>query len=65
MGLDNPTGGNVFIQGKPVRAAHPGAAMRLGLAYLSEDRKNEGLFLDKSIKENFMVANFQIAPDFG
>lgn len=63
MGLDNPTGGNVFIQGKPVRATHPGAAMRLGLAYLSEDRKNEGLFLDKSIKENFMVANLRsIAP---
>ena len=37
--------------------------MRLGMAYLSEDRKQEGLFLDKSIKENFLVSNLrQVAP---
>ena len=37
--------------------------MRKGLAYLSEDRKTEGLFLDKTIKENFMAPNLrQISP---
>ena len=29
--------------------------MKAGMAYLSEDRKSEGLFLDKSITENFLA----------
>ncbi len=63
IGLDTPTGGEVSIRGQPVRIAHPGASMRLGMAYLSEDRKQEGLFLDKTIKENFLVSNLrQVAP---
>lgn len=37
--------------------------MKAGLAYLSEDRKGEGLFLDKSITENFMAPNLhRVAP---
>jgi ribose transport system ATP-binding protein len=63
IGLDMATGGKVFIRGKSVRVTQPGVSMRLGMAYLSEDRKQEGLFLDKSIKENFLVSNLrQVAP---
>jgi len=37
--------------------------MRKGIAYLPEDRKNDGLFLDKSIKENFLAPNLHnVAP---
>ena len=38
---------------------HPSQAKSHGLAYLSEDRKKEGLFLTKSIKENFLVSNLR------
>lgn len=63
IGLDDASGGRVFIQGKETRISQPGVAMRQGLAYLSEDRKNEGLFLDKSVKENFMAPNLhRVAP---
>lgn len=63
IGLDPSTGGQVSIRGQAVRITQPGASMRLGMAYLSEDRKHEGLFLDKSIKENFLVSNLhQVAP---
>ena len=37
--------------------------MKAGMAYLSEDRKNEGLFLDKTITENFLAPNLeQVSP---
>ena len=63
MGLDKATGGKVFLHGKEDHIHQPGTAMRKGLAYLSEDRKSEGLFLDKTIKENFMAPNLrQISP---
>lgn len=63
MGLDTATGGQVVLHGKPVRISHPGLALRQGMVYLSEDRKREGLFLDKSIKENFLVSNLhRVAP---
>jgi ABC-type sugar transport system ATPase subunit len=63
VGLDALTAGSVSVCGKAVKISHPGAAMRQGLAYLSEDRKNEGLFLDKSIKENFLATNLKrVAP---
>ena len=33
------------------------------MAYLSEDRKNEGLFLDKTISENFLAPNLgKVSP---
>jgi len=63
IGLENPTGGKVYLRGEEVHISNPGAAMQMGMAYLSEDRKNEGLFLDKSVKENFLATNLrQVSP---
>ena len=63
IGLEKPGSGKIFLRGEEVRISDPGAAMAVGMAYLSEDRKNEGLFLDKSIKENFLATNLrQVSP---
>jgi len=63
IGMDIATSGEIEIKGQAVRLSHPADAMRLGMAYLSEDRKREGLYLDKSIKENFLVTNLRkVAP---
>jgi len=63
IGMDVATAGEIEIKGKSVRLSHPSDAMRLGLAYLSEDRKREGLYLEKSVKENFLVTNLKkVAP---
>ncbi len=59
VGMDVATGGAVKVKGRQMRPIHPSDAMNLGLAYLSEDRKREGLYLDKSIKENFLVTNLR------
>jgi ribose transport system ATP-binding protein len=63
MGLDSGATGQVSLQGKTAHFQQPSQAMQAGMAYLSEDRKNEGLFLDKTITENFMAPNLhQISP---
>lgn len=63
IGLDYGATGRVIVHGTEVRIRHPKAAMRLGMAYLSEDRKNEGLFLDKTISDNFLAPNLdRVAP---
>ncbi|MCP4164307.1 MAG: sugar ABC transporter ATP-binding protein [Chloroflexi bacterium] len=63
IGMDKASGGTVEVNGKAARLSHPSDAMRLGMAYLSEDRKREGLYLTKSLKENFLVTNLQkVAP---
>lgn len=59
VGMDIATDGTVKVKGKQMRPTHPSDAMNLGLAYLSEDRKREGLYLDKTIKENFLVTNLR------
>ena len=63
IGLDAHATGEVFVRGQRVNIHNPGAAMKAGLAYLSEDRKGEGLFLDKTIVENFLAPNLkQVTP---
>jgi ABC-type sugar transport system ATPase subunit len=59
VGMDVATGGAIRVKGRQTRPAHPSDAINLGLAYLSEDRKREGLYLDKTIKENFLVTNLR------
>jgi len=65
IGLDKPTGGKVYMNGKPIHNTSPRAAMKHGMVYLSEDRKNEGLFLDKTIKENFLAPNLRKVSPHG
>jgi rhamnose transport system ATP-binding protein len=52
FGIDRRDGGEVRLNGKPVDFASPSAAMHAGIAYLPEDRHQEGLVLDFSIAHN-------------
>ena len=52
FGLDRRDSGEVRIDGKPVDFAAPSAAMTAGVAYLPEDRHQEGLVLDFTIAQN-------------
>lgn len=56
FGADRKTGGEVFVNGSPVAISTPSDAIAAGIAYLSEDRKGLGLFLDMSIRENVNVS---------
>lgn len=52
-------GGELILNGKPVRFGTPKEAIRAGLAYLTEDRKKNGLFLGQDIKFNISVTNLE------
>lgn len=48
--------GHIEVEGKAVKIKNPQDALDAGIAYLTEDRKGLGLFLDMSIEQNINVA---------
>jgi ribose transport system ATP-binding protein len=57
FGADPLDGGTVSLRGKPVTIRSPREAIRHGIAYLSEDRKKEGLALSMPVAANVTLAN--------
>ena len=55
-GAERSDEGNLFIKGKKVVAKHPLTSMNEGMAYMPEDRKNEGIIADLSVRENLIMA---------
>lgn len=49
--------GTIEIDGKEVKISNPRQAMEHGIGFITEDRKTEGLMLDKSIRENISLCN--------
>jgi ribose transport system ATP-binding protein len=54
-GADPRAGGEVLLSGQPLAPRTPKDSLDAGLAYLTEDRKRLGLFLDMSCGENINV----------
>jgi rhamnose transport system ATP-binding protein len=52
FGIDQRDSGEILLGGAPISFASPSAAMHSGIAYLPEDRHQEGLVLDFSIAQN-------------
>lgn len=48
--------GELSVKGKKLNAKHPIVSMNEGMAYLPEDRKNEGIIADLSVRENLIIA---------
>lgn len=51
------TGGKIYINGKETTIRNPREAIAAGIGFITEDRKTEGLLLEKSIAENIEIAN--------
>ena len=49
--------GKIYIDGKEVTIKNPRQAIAAGIGFITEDRKVEGLLLEKSIAENIHIAN--------
>lgn len=51
--------GKVFIEGKEVFIDSPESGVNHGIAYVSEDRKGDGLVLGLSVKENMTLSSLK------
>jgi ABC-type sugar transport system ATPase subunit len=56
FGAPPPDSGEMILDGKAVAPASPREAIDLGIGYLTEDRKTQGLFLDFPVRAN-LAAN--------
>ncbi|MDR1710351.1 MAG: sugar ABC transporter ATP-binding protein [Propionibacteriaceae bacterium] len=55
IGADPKTAGQVRVFGREVDIATPADAVRLGIGYLSEDRKRYGLIMQQSVSANIAL----------
>jgi len=56
FGADKITGGRVLVNGKKAKIKKPRDAMKQGIGYLPEDRKQDGIIEDLSVRENIILA---------
>ncbi len=64
FGVDPFDKGQIWVDGKPVRIAHPAAAATLGIGFVTEDRLHSGLAMALSVGHNSTLPSlrrFQVA----
>jgi ABC-type sugar transport system ATPase subunit len=64
-GLLAPDAGQVRVDGLPVRIGSPDDAIRLGIGFVTEDRKEAGIFPLMSVKENVTLNVLRRIARFG
>jgi ribose transport system ATP-binding protein len=59
FGCDPQARGQIIVRGRSLKAASPARAIAAGIGYLTEDRKEAGLFLGLDIPANIASASIQ------
>jgi rhamnose transport system ATP-binding protein len=59
FGLTPADAGEMLLRGAPVRMTSPAHAIRLGIGYVPEDRRQHGVILEMSIAANASLANLK------
>ncbi len=65
FGADPVSSMELKMNGKKIHVANPGQAIKNGIAYLTEDRKNEGLALRLDCEKNINMASMKKISRFG
>ncbi|WP_421000418.1 sugar ABC transporter ATP-binding protein [Carnobacterium maltaromaticum] len=55
FGIDPISQGEIILEGKKVQLKNPSTSIKAGVGFLTENRKEEGLVLDFSIKDNISL----------
>ncbi len=64
-GLKHIDSGEIIFKGSQIKLKGPGHAIRLGIGYVSEERKTQGLFLKQSVRFNIAFASMYMRQKFG
>ncbi|MFC2030797.1 sugar ABC transporter ATP-binding protein [Chloroflexota bacterium] len=59
VGARQMTGGSLFFEGQPIDIQSPAQALRHGIALVPRERRDEGLILPMTVKENITLAALQ------
>lgn len=65
FGIRRATGGEILSAGRPVRLKSASDAIDLGMGFVPEDRKQQGLFLNMAVRENITISAVAQASRFG
>jgi len=65
FGILRPDSGEIKVDGKAVTIKSPSQAMKLGVAYIPEDRGTQGLVREMRIRENLSMAILDSFTRFG
>jgi len=57
FGADKINSGSLKLNGKEISINNPGSALRHGIGLIPEDRKNQGVLLSLSVKENISFSS--------
>ena len=65
FGVHHPDSGTIELDGKPLNLRNPRQAIQHGIGYLTEDRRNLGVFWDMSVWQNAGTAIIDNLTSFG
>mgnify|MGYP000651334471 CR=1 FL=1 len=64
-GLMQPDSGEILLHGKPISPKSPSEALKLHIGYVTEDRKNSGIFGLMTVRENLTISVLKSLSKFG
>lgn len=65
FGADKIRTGQIYLNGKKVTISSPLEAIGYGIGFITEDRKNQGLFLSMDLSDNISMGNYDKSIQFG
>jgi len=65
FGIDRRDGGTVTVDGRPLPAGKPAAAIAAGVGFVPEDRREQGLVMDLALDHNAALASLRRLRRFG
>lgn len=65
FGIRHPVAGEVRIEGERVTINSPQKAIELGMGFVPEDRKQQGLFLNMAVRENIVISDLGEVTSWG
>lgn len=64
-GIEAPSGGEMFLNGKPYKPSAPSQAVKAGVVCIPQERNEEGILGSLSIMENITISNFRDLYQYG
>ncbi len=65
FGVDPADRGEIYVYGKLVKIRHPLDAIKLGMGFVPEDRRRDGLFMNLSVGWNIIMAHLSSVTRLG